>query len=81
MQKRIGFIVEVKALPMDRLGLRLSPNHFMTHWSSKDKKQQIAVTYTRKASTFDGKPVVWAKIKTYGEWADKEMLKEALVGN
>ena len=81
MKRRFGGTVETKALPMDRLGLRLSPNHFMTHWSSEDYKQQIAVTYTKMASTFDGKPVVWAKIKTHGDWTDQEMLKEFLAGN
>lgn len=78
MRKRWLASVETMALPSDRLGLRLSHNNFLTRWSSSDGKQQVAVIYTKMASTFNGQPVVWTKIKSNGNLPKGEMLKEVM---
>lgn len=78
MKRRWGVSIETQALPADALGIKLCPNNFITRWSSNDGKQQIVVIYTKMASTFDGQPVVWTKIKSNGSLPDSEMVKEVL---
>jgi hypothetical protein len=64
MKSLIGDVVETFDLPADALGITKCPNNFFTRWASADGNQQIEVTFTRKASTSDGQPEVWAKIKS-----------------
>jgi hypothetical protein len=76
--KRWGVSVKTESLPADALGIEACSNNFVTRWSSEDGTQQIAVIFTKMASTFDGHPVVWTKIKSNGNLPDGEMLKEVL---
>jgi len=77
MQKRWGVNNVIKEdLSGDALGLTKDPNSFLTHWSSEDGKQQIVVVFKKMASTFNGQPVVWARLQSHGRILDAEMRKE-----
>jgi hypothetical protein len=78
MQRRWKVPVETLALPADALGIALNTNNFLTRWSSDDDKQQIAVIFTKMASTFDGEPVVWTKIKSNGNLPKDEILNDVM---
>lgn len=70
--------VETQALPSHMNALEICPNNFVTRWSSSDGKQQIAVIFTKMASTFSGHPVVWTKIRSNGNLPKREMLQEVM---
>jgi len=78
MQRRWRVPVETLALPADALGIKFNANNFLTRWSSNDGKQQIAVIFTKMASTFDGEPVVWTKIKSNGNLPKGEVLNDVM---
>lgn len=80
MERRWGVDDKVitEDLPKYANGLGKNPNSFLTRWSSEDGKQQIVVIFTKLASTFDGRPVVWTKVKSNGNLPDNEMLKEVM---
>jgi len=78
LKPRWGVVVEKEDLPTREDSLEICPNNFLTRWSSEDGKQQIVMTFRRSASTFEGQPVVWVKIKSNGNLPEGEMLKEVL---
>ena len=78
MKPRWGVQVVKEDLPSRENIFDICPNNFLTRWSSEDGKQQIAVIFSRSASTFDGHPVVWTKIKSNGNLPHREMLKEVM---
>lgn len=75
---RLRVPVETESLPSHTNGLGLCTNNFLTRWHSEDNKQQVMVVYTKMASTFDGQPVVWTKIKSNGNLPRKEILTQVL---
>ncbi len=78
MERRWGVNVVTEDFPKHTNGQGSDANNFLTRWSSKDGEQQIVVIFTKLASTFDGRPVVWTKVKSNGDLPQGEMLKEVM---
>lgn len=78
MERRWGVNVVTEDFPKHSNSHGSDPNNFLTRWSSVDGKQQIVVIFTKLASTFDGRPVVWTKVKSNGQLPQGEMLKEVM---